>query len=60
MDPLTMRAIPRWLGPVFLSLLTNDIVKYFMTHEKIKNLLLSDEEFDVCLIENFAVDALLV
>lgn len=48
------------IGTIFiLSKMNADVVDLFMEDNEVQKLLKSDQKFDVCVIENFLVDALL-
>lgn len=48
------------VGLVFLYLMGNDLVNSYMSNPVVNEFLKEDEKFDVCVIEIFNADAMLV
>ena len=40
--------------------ISTDLINEYMNHATVKELLASNEKFDICVLENFNVDAFLV
>jgi hypothetical protein len=60
MSPLDWNNIPLWLFLAMIPKMSSEMVHTVMTSEKINEFLETDEKFDVCILELFANEALLV
>lgn len=60
MDPFSLGKTPAALVIYILYVFGAKGVEMLMEHDGVKNLMSSGEKFDVCLLETFNVDALVV
>lgn len=58
-NPFDMK-MNMFIRTIFMYLVGPKIVNMYMNHEVIKNLLNSNDKFDICIFEIFLVDSMLV